>query len=105
VNRTIRADNGDPLRRYDLSWPSVRVIVEYDGRHHVERESQWEADLERREAIDDDGWRIVVITARGIYREPGRTVERVWRVLRARGLSGLPARPSERWRAHFPGRS
>jgi hypothetical protein len=103
VNRTIRADNGDPLRRYDLSWPSARVIVEYDGRPHVERIEQWESDLDRREAIDDDGWRIVVITARGIYREPGRTVERVWRVLRARRLPGLPAQPSEAWRAHFPG--
>jgi very-short-patch-repair endonuclease len=105
VNRSVRADNGDPLRRYDLSWPSVKVIVEYDGRQHVERIDQWESDLDRREAIDDDGWRILVVTSRGIYRDPGRTVERVWRVLRARGLSGLPARPSDAWRAHFPGHS
>jgi very-short-patch-repair endonuclease len=103
VNRTIRADNGDVLRRHDLSWPAARVIVEYDGRPHVERVEQWESDLDRREAIDDEGWRIVVITARGIYREPGRTVERVWRVLRARGLAGMPARPTDGWRAHFPG--
>jgi very-short-patch-repair endonuclease len=104
VNRTIRAENGDPLRRYDLSWPAARVIVEYDGRPHVERIEQWESDLDRREAIDDDGWRILVITSRGVHRDPGRTVERVWRVLRARGLGDLPARPSEDWRAHFPGR-
>ena len=62
-----------------------------------------ESDLERREAIDDEGWRILVITSSGIYRDPGRTVERAWRVLRGRGLSGLPARPSDAWRAHFPG--
>jgi very-short-patch-repair endonuclease len=105
VNRTIRADNGDPLRRYDLSWTSVKVIVEYDGRQHIERIDQWESDLDRREAIDDEGWRILVVTSRGIYRDPGSTVERVWRVLRARGLSGLAARPSGAWRAHFPGHS
>jgi hypothetical protein len=105
VNLTVRADNGDPVRRYDLSWPSVRVIVEYDGRHHVERVEQWEADLDRREAIDDDGWRILVVTSRGIYREPGRTVDRVWRVLRDRGLAGLPVRPSADWRLHFPSRA
>jgi len=104
VNRTIRADNGDVLRRYDLSWPAARVIVEYDGRQHVERVEQWESDLDRREAIDDEGWRIVVITARGIYGQPGRTVERVWRVLRVRGLNGMPTRPADDWRAHFPGR-
>ncbi|HET6166280.1 MAG TPA: DUF559 domain-containing protein [Marmoricola sp.] len=103
VNRTIRADNGDPIRRYDLSWPDVHVIVEYDGRQHIERAEQWESDLERREAIDDDGWRIIVVTSRGIYRDPARTVDRVWRILRARGLAGLPARPSDGWRAHFPG--
>lgn len=103
VNRTIRTDSGDPIRKYDLSWPTVQVIVEYDGRQHVERVEQWESDLERREAIDDDGWRIVVITARGIYRHPGRTVDRVWRVLRSRGLPGVPARPSDAWKAHFPG--
>lgn len=105
VNRTIRADNGDPIRKDDLSWPTVRVIVEYDGRQHVERIEQWESDLDRREAIDEDRWRILVVTSRGIFRDPGRTVERVWRVLRARRLPGLPARPSDAWRAHFPGYS
>lgn len=104
VNRMIRADTGDPIRKYDLSWPAARVIVEYDGRHHIEREDQWESDLDRREAIDDDGWRILVVTSRGIYRDPARTVDRVWRLLRSRGLSGLPTRPSDGWRAHFPGR-
>jgi very-short-patch-repair endonuclease len=82
----------------------VRVIVEYDGRQHIEREHSWESDLERREAIDDDGWRILVVTSRGIYREPGRTVVRVWRLLRARRLPGVPNRPSDAWRPHFPGR-
>ena len=53
-------------------WPDVRVIVEYDGRHHVEREESWEADLDRRETIDDSDWRILVVTSRGVYREPER---------------------------------
>lgn len=80
------------------------MIVEYDGRHHVERIDQWESDLDRREAIDNDDWRILVVTSRGIYREPGRTVDRVWLVLRSRGLPCLPTRPSGEWRAHFPER-
>lgn len=102
VNLSLRDVDGQPLRRYDLCWPSVRVIVEYDGRQHIERERNWESDLDRREAIDDDGWRILVVTSRGIYREPERTVLRVWRLLRARHLPGVPARPSDTWRAHFP---
>jgi hypothetical protein len=27
----------------------------------------------------------------------------VWRVLRARGLAGVPARLADDWRIHFPG--
>lgn len=104
VNLTIRDVDGEPVRRYDLCWPSVKVIVEYDGRHHVERLAQWESDLERREAIDDQEWRLVVVVASGIYQRPGATVDRVFRLLRRRGLPGLPAVPSDAWRAHFPGR-
>ena len=104
VNATVRDVDGEVVRRFDLSWPEVRVIVEYDGRHHVERIEQWESDLDRREEIDDEGWRILVVVAAGIYTDPGRTVSRIFRLLRARGLEDLPDRPSEDWRPHFPGR-
>ncbi len=104
VNMSVRDVDGEPVRRFDLSWPEIRVIVEYDGRHHVERIEQWESDLERREEIDDDGWRILVVVAHGVYTDPGRTVKRVFRLLRSRGLEGLPDSPSEDWRPHFPGR-
>ena len=105
VNATVSTVDGEPVRRFDLSWPEARVIVEYDGRHHIERIEQWESDLARREEIDDEGWRILVVVAAGIYTDPGRTVERVFRLLRARGLEDLPERPSEDWRPHFPGRA
>jgi hypothetical protein len=103
VNLTIRAADGEVLRRYDLSWPGVKVIVEYDGRHHAERVEQWEADLLRREEIDGDSWRIVVVVASGIYRHPEQTLARIHRVLRERGLTGLPVRLRDDWRPHFPG--
>lgn len=103
VNASVHDVDGVEVRRFDLSWPEVRVIVEYDGRHHVERVEQWEADLGRREEIDDEGWRILVVVASGIYKTPGTTVDRVFRLLRSRGLEDLPDRPSEDWRPHFPG--
>lgn len=104
INLKIRAGDGRVVRRYDLSYPEIRVIVEYDGRQHVEIIENWEADLKRREAIEDDRWRILVVVASGIFSEPEETVRRVWRVLRARELSGVPRRPSDAWRPHFPGR-
>jgi hypothetical protein len=104
VNMSVHDVDGQPVRRFDLSWPEVKVIVEYDGRHHVERVEQWESDLARREEIDDEGWRILVVVASGVYADPGRTVARVHALLRARGLDDLPERPSPDWRPHFPGR-
>jgi len=100
VNLTVDAGNG--RRRYDLCWPGVKVIAEYDGRHHAEREGQWEADLERREKIDDDGWKIRVFIAKDIYNTPHVTVERMARVLRDAGLPGMPRHLRTDWRAHFP---
>jgi len=90
-------------RKYDLSYRRSKTILEYDGRQHVERIEQWEADLERREGIDDDQWRILVFVAKDIYKSPGRTLERIHRALRLRGEPGVPATLSDAWRAHFPG--
>lgn len=104
INHEIRDDVGNLTRRYDLSYPSLRVAIEYDGRLHVERIEQWESDLERREGVDDEGWRLLVVTSRGIYANPAATVERVWRLLRARRFPGVPTQPSDAWRPHFPTR-
>lgn len=103
VNLTIRDELGEVVRRYDLSYPVVRVAVEYDGRLHVEVVQNWEDDLERRADIDEDGWRLVVVVGSGIYKDPLRTLRRVHRVLLARGLPGVPLRLLDDWRPHFPG--
>lgn len=103
VNLRIRAADGELLRRHDLAYTAARVLIEYDGRLHVERIQQWEPDLHRREASDDGGWRTLVVTSSGIYRDPGRTLDRVHRVLLARRHPGVPARLLDDWRPHFPG--
>lgn len=99
VNRTIRDDGGTILMRVDLSYPSVRLAIEYDGRHHVELEQQWERDVERRDDLDDS-WRMLTVTSKGIYKTPDKTVDRVWRALRKRGYPRL-RRPTDAWRPHF----
>ena len=104
VNYKIRDEDGRVRRRLDLSYPALRLIVEYDGRQHIEREANWDSDLDRREEFDDEHWRILVVTAKGIYREPGRTLARIERALKARRCRDLPPRLSDAWRAHFPGR-
>ncbi|MGO4341324.1 DUF559 domain-containing protein [Pedococcus sp. 2YAF34] len=102
VNHIECDEWGRWLRRYDLSWPELRVAVEYDGRQHAESQRQWERDVERREELDLDGWRIVVVLSKGVYREPERTLDRVVAALRARGVRARVT--SDEWRLHFLGR-
>jgi len=89
-------------RRYDLCWRKARLVVEYDGRHHIERVEQWESDIERREQIEDDDWRMLIVTAKDIYRTPDQTVAKIHRLLLKRGEPGTPRRLRTAWRPHFP---
>ncbi len=104
VNLTVLDEAGRPRFRFDLSYPELKLIVEYDGRQHAEDDDQWLGDLERREWLDDANWKILVVTSKGIYANPAGTIERVVRNLRERGCRTLPSRLSEAWRPHFPGR-
>jgi very-short-patch-repair endonuclease len=100
IDVRVYDDSGVLRRRYDLCYPEFRLIVEYDGRQHAEDIAQWESDLQRREELDDEEYRILVVTARGVFVEPERTIERVRRQLIARGFPGkLPV--DEQWREHF----
>jgi len=103
INRTVRAVDGEAVRKYDLSYPAVRVAVEFDGRLHIEVVANWEKDLERRADMDEDDWRLVVVIGAGIYKDPLGTLQRVHRVLLARQMPGVPPRLSDDWRPHFPG--
>ena len=78
--------------RFDLSWPEVKVAVEYDGRQHRDDLDQWDHDLERDEWLVEAGWTRVVVVARGIYRRPDETSARIAKVLRRRGCPGIPRR-------------
>ena len=71
----------------DLSWPQVRVALEYDGGHHRTDARQWAQDIRRRQMLEAHGWRVVVITAADVLRWPGQTVAMVAQVLRERGLT------------------
>ncbi len=100
VNVVISWADGAWRRRFDLCYRGIRLIVEYDGRQHAESRHQWQADLERREEFDDQGYRILVVTSVGIYQEPDRTLHRIRRQLVLRGMADVPP-IDDRWREHF----
>ena len=71
--------------RFDLCYPEYKLIIEYDGRQHAYDAAQWSHDLERREWLDQDGWRILIVISEGIYGDPLRTLQRVRSALEERG--------------------
>jgi hypothetical protein len=102
VNHPLRDDNGRVRYRLDLAYPQWRIAVEYDGRQHAENTAQWRWDVQRREDLDADGWRLVLVLSGDLYRSPARTLERIRSAARAQGVL-LPTR-SDEWCRYFPQR-
>lgn len=101
VNVIVRGEDGSWRMRFDLCYIKQRLIVEYDGRRHADSPEQWERDIFRREDLDRMDYRLIVVTSRGIYSEPYRTLERVRDALRERGVR-VPSQFKNEWRRHFP---
>ena len=84
VNFVIRQENGDWEARFDLCYPELKLLIEFDGDHHLDA-AQQARDLERRELIEGWGWRIIVIQKNHFYREPDHVLQRVRRARLDRG--------------------
>ena len=100
VNFILRAPDGSWRRRFDLCYPGVRLIIEYDGRQHAFDHEQWSSDIARREELDGLRWRLVVVESDGIYADPLRTLERVRDALSERGVR-VPKVFKVEWTRHF----
>jgi hypothetical protein len=101
VNVIVRGEDGSWRMRFDLCYLDQRLIVEYDGRQHADSPQQWERDIYRREQLDRMDYRLLIVTSRGVFNEPYRTLERVRDALRERGAR-VPTRFKNEWRRHFP---
>jgi hypothetical protein len=104
VNYILRELNGDWSQRLDLCYPELKLIIEYDGRHHTEVRANWLRDIKRREALEREGWRLVIITAEGLYDEPLDTLQRVRLALNERGWHQRSRRIPAEWHRLFTDR-
>ena len=95
-----------PVGRFflDLAWPDLRLAAEYDGRQHAEDDEQWGHDLGRREWLDGEEWRLVVLRATDVYDAPWAAVQRVVAAMAARGYEKRLGDPPAEFTRHFPGR-
>lgn len=101
VNVITRLVGGDWSRRFDLCYRGLKLIIEYDGRHHATDPGQWSHDILRREELEAQGWTMIVITADALYNHPRNTLGRITNALRDRHCPDLPPRIPPRWARHF----
>ena len=92
VNKIIRHGDGEWSIRLDLCYPHLKLIIEYDGWQHRLEQKQWSRDLQRREWLDSQGWRMIVINSDAFYGEPLQTLHRIRAAMVDRGQSDLPLR-------------
>jgi hypothetical protein len=86
VGADLVSPDGAWIARPDMSWPQVKVAVEYDGASHVDRRRLGD-DVARREAMERCGWRSVVLYAPDVGARWWVTCERL---REAFALQGCP---------------
>ena len=68
----------------DLSYPDLKIAIEYDGDVHRTKQLTWSKDIDRRESLRAHGWIVLVVEA-GQFRDyPERIVARVRAAIRER---------------------
>lgn len=78
--------------RGDLVWPRQRIIVEYDSDLHHSRQAELSHDALRRNALQDAGWRVIVMTKNQVYDETA-VDEAAAQLARALGVHGNGTEP------------
>ena len=63
VNRPARLADGTYLGRPDLSYPDLRISVEYLGDVHRTDRRTWRTDVARNQRFRDHGWTVLEATA------------------------------------------
>jgi hypothetical protein len=73
IGAEIRTSTGRFLGYADLSYPELRLIIEYDGDHHRSDLAQYEKDQVRIQAFFREGFDVVRVRRRGLLSEPSLT--------------------------------
>lgn len=81
----IHDRHGRKLGHSELVYRGLRVVVEYEGRHHLTSARQWNRDIAKYEAYAAAGWTVVRITSEHLYPHPVEAVARVTTALLASG--------------------
>jgi Protein of unknown function (DUF559). len=69
VNRPVSVGRRGLVLHPDLSIPERRLAFEYEGDGHRVERRQWHADIERRDLLEAEGWRVVRVTADDLFAD------------------------------------
>lgn len=72
---------GEWLAQVDLGFPSERVLLEYEGGHHLTDPTQWAADIRRFDRLTEAGWRVIRVTKDDLFEHPQALLARIHRAL------------------------
>ena len=80
LQHVVRDDAGSLLGRADLAWPDRRVLVEFDGDVHRERDV-FVNDLRRQNRLVAAGWTVLRFTSADVLGRPADVVAEIRRTL------------------------
>jgi hypothetical protein len=63
-------DSGHAFARFDMAWPSARLLVEFDGWAHHSDEGARRRDQNKSNTSAIEGWRLLRFTWRDVMRRP-----------------------------------
>jgi hypothetical protein len=76
-----RTDSAGRRRWLDAVWRTARLVVEVDGRHHMDAAQYW-ADMDRDNDLTVDGYRVLRFPAFLVRYHPGYVARRIRAALR-----------------------
>ena len=74
VNEPVYDGFGRFVALPDMSYPGLKIAIEYDGDIHRTDRATWRRDIARRQALEALGWRVITCTADDVLRFPARLV-------------------------------
>ncbi len=81
LNDDVYDGEGRRLLCGDLVYRGEKVVIEYEGGHHLLDPRQWALDIRRAERLHEAGWTLIRVTSADLFGMPGDFVARVRRAL------------------------
>jgi len=78
-------DGGRFVARPDLSYPELKIAIEYEGDGHRRSKEQWRVDIRRQRDLEDRGWIVIRLTQADLDDGGAALIARLRRAIASRG--------------------